>query len=281
MKLAPSVLKAKIYHKRLFPKENKFSYRLMYLALPLSKLNTLSIRPFFGANRAGIMSVWNRDHGDRKNRDLRDWVNQVLAENGVTELGGEIVLVTLPRLFGYVFNPVSFWLCHKPNGELYTVIAEVNNTFGESHNYVCVARDDGTIQPTDRFYADKEFHVSPFLDRAGHYCFKFDTLRDDFIGIGIDYFDHENRLQLQTSIAANFCPMTMSNLLRGWISSPLMSLKAISLIHWQAIKLLFKSAEYRPKPEQHRWYHTCAAGHAFDLASQQDKLKSEAKHSCT
>lgn len=275
MTRAPSVLRTRIYHKRLFPKKNQFSYRLMYLALPLGKLKSFSFWPFFSVNRASIMSFWSRDHGGRRDADLRDWAGQLLEDNGISDANGEVVLITLPRLFGYVFNPVSFWLCYKSSGELRAIIAEVNNTFGETHSYVCASHQGGDIQSEDSFYANKEFHVSPFLERTGYYRFKFDILRSAFISVRIDYFDEKDQLQLQTSIAADYRPLTLSNLFKGWLGSPLMAIKAISLIHWQAIKLFFKSAEYIPKPEQHRWYQTRAMDRTSFLQGEKFPINAE------
>ena len=274
----PSVFRAQIYHKRLFPKINRFSYRLTYLALPLSNLDRISFWPFFSVNRPSIMSFWAADHGLRENADLRIWVRALLSNNGLGDVDGEIVLITLPRLFGYVFNPVSFWVCYRKTGELGAVIAEVNNTFGETHSYVCAADDTNSVQPQDSFYADKEFHVSPFLDRTGYYRFKFDMQRRDFLSVNIDYFDEDNRLQLRTSIGGTHAPMTLASLLKGWISSPLMAIKAISLIHWQAVKLVFKSATYKPKPEQHRWYQTRARKHRSFSREESHQHQPETTH---
>src|SRR6202012_458830 len=96
----------------------------------------------FGLDRFGLLSFYNRDHGDRSGSDLASWARAVLHSAKVTNADGEIVLITLPRVLGYTFNPVSFWLCHDKTGDLRAVICEVNNTFGETHSYIC-AHPDG------------------------------------------------------------------------------------------------------------------------------------------
>ena len=263
------VLQAQIYHKRHFPKVNTFSYKLMYLALPLSRLDTLSLRRFFAVNRPALMSFWSKDHGDRTGENPRLWAEELLTRHNVEDADGEMILVTLPRFLGYVFNPVSFWMCYRKTGELRAVIAEVNNTFGETHSYLCALESGQNISSTDVFFAEKEFHVSPFLHRRGCYQFKFDTEGDVFC-IDIDYFDEDHRLQLQTSIAASRHPWSVSSLMLGWLKSPLMAFKAIFLIHWQALKLVCKSAGYKTKPEQHTWFQTRAREYApFDIKNNQ------------
>ena len=258
--LAPAVMTTRVQHKRFAPKSNAFAYKLAYLCLPLGQIDSLSALPWFATNRRALMSFWNKDHGSRQGADLRDWASEVLHKSGVEDVDGEILLVTLPRLLGYVFNPVSFWLCHRQDGQLRAVIAEVNNTFGETHVYVCAHDDGSSVLKSDCFYAPKEFHVSPFFQRDGHYRFRF-LADENQIRIHIDYFDEHGDPLLVTSIAGRCHTWSKTNLLKAWLTSPLMSLKAIALIHWQALKLLVKSARYQKKPEQHNWHHTSASSH--------------------
>ena len=264
MNISPSVLATRVQHKRFAPKANAFAYRLLYLSLPLSQLDSISAKPLFAANKRALMSFWNRDHGGRQGEDLRDWASQILGQSGIDDIDGEIVLVTLPRLFGYVFNPVSFWLCYRGTGELRAVIAEVNNTFDETHAYICAHEDGAEMTNSDCFYAPKEFHVSPFFQRDGYYRFRFLT-EENQLRIHIDYFDNQGELLLVTSIAGKTLEWSKTNLFKAWLSSPLMSIKAIGLIHWQAIKLLFKSATYQSKPKQNIWNQTVASSMGADF----------------
>lgn len=275
----PKVMQATIYHKRMFPKVNRFSYKLTYLALPLSRLENMSIGFLFRVNRPAILSFWGSDHGDKRSANLRGWVDRLLLSNDIDDVDGEIVLITMPRLFGYVFNPVSFWLCYQKDGTLRAVIAEVNNTFGETHSYVCAAEDRRTISASDCFYADKDFHVSPFLQRNGYYRFVFDSSEKKF-NVRIDYFNAENSLQLETSISASCSAWSRSNLMIGWVKSPLMALKAIFLIHWQALKLVFRSAGYKPKPIQNQFLQTRATERAPHILEGKTTIDVLEEHSC-
>ncbi len=241
----PSLLTAKVMHRRLFPKENGFTYGIYYYALPLSRLEDLPV----ARNRWRPVSFYERDHGNRDGGDLRVWVQDILAQYNVHEADGEIVLIAMPRIFGYVFNPVSFWLCHDQSGGLRAVICEVNNTFGETHSYLCARADHGVIDRGDRLVAQKLFHVSPFLKREGHYEFRFDVRTDKFAAF-IDFYDGHGDKQLATSLTGHYQTLTPAAVRTAFWRYPLVTFRAISLIHWQALKLIFKGIRHIRKPVQ-------------------------------
>ena len=226
-------------HKRFFPKENAFSYGVYYLALPLP---TPPIRGFFN-------SFYPKDLGARDGSDPSIWLRQILKDYGLNEKIKDIVLVTMPRVMGYVFNPVSFYLCLDEHQELRAVLCEVHNTFGEQHSYLCALPDHRVITGEDWLRADKVFHVSPFLERHGEYTFRFD-LRDDKMGIWIDFYDHDKKKQLITSLIGNFSPLDSQSLRKAFWRHPLVTLKTISLIHWQAFMLIIKGIRIITKPLQ-------------------------------
>ncbi len=157
--------------------------------------------------------------------------------------------MTMPRVLGYVFNPVSFWFCHDQQGRLRAVLCEVNNTFGETHTYVCAHPDHRPIEGNDVLVGQKDFHVSPFLARTGHYTFRFkkQTERCD---IWINYYDEQGKLQLATSLNGRFRALTKKTLRQAFWQHPLVTFKSIFLIHWQALKLVLKSAKYFKRPQQ-------------------------------
>ncbi len=230
----------RITHSRRGPRKNAFAYRALYLILPLSTLGR-DPRPFFAFNRFSLFSFHNRDHGDGKT-DLETWARQQLAHHTITEADGEIVLMTLPRILGYVFNPVSFWLCHDREGRLRAVIAEVNNTFGERHIYICHHDDHRPIAKPDWLTERKAFYVSPFLTIEGEYKFRFDVEADRF-AMAINHHDNEG-LRLTTGMSGKREPLTSARLVRAFLLNPLMPLKVIALIHWQAIRLMMKGVKY-------------------------------------
>jgi len=233
-----------VMHGRLFPRKNHFRYGIYYLALPLSKLETIPI----SHNAPGAMSFYDSDHGYGTKGTLQSWARAILEGRNIT-LDGEIVLICMPRILGYVFNPVSFWLCHDKGGALKAVLCEVHNTFGEKHTYLCAHEDGRAIAPDETMSARKIFHVSPFLKRDGHYEFRFDS-SDRAFKTWIDYFDENGQKQLVTSLAGDYQDMTQSHCFRMFWKYPLVTFKAIALIHYQAIRLLMKGIRYIPKPVQ-------------------------------
>lgn len=237
--IAPQLYTAKVMHKRLFPKENAFHYGVYYLALPLPA------DPIPG----WLASFHLKDLGRRDGSDPTPWVKGILTDYGLGEICRDIILVTMPRVLGYVFNPVSFYLCLDAAGQLRAVLCEVHNTFGEQHSYLCAHADHRPIISTDWLEAQKVFHVSPFLPTNGHYKFRFD-LQADKLGIWIDYYDVTANRQLITSLMGRFSPLTPQSLRRAFWRHPLVAVKAIVLIHWQAVKLLVKGVRYIKKPVQ-------------------------------
>lgn len=257
MAINPTIFNAKVMHKRTLPRINQFTYGVYYLACPLDRLDELEDGWRFGLNRRGILSFHTKDHGERDGTDLREWAKARLAEYNMTEANGEIVLVAMPRVLGYVFNPVSFWLCFDRQQSLRAVICEVNNTFGETHSYLCAHNDHRPIEPDDWLEGDKAFHVSPFMHREGRYRFRF-AWKYNLLGIWIDYDNADGDRQLLTSLTGALVPYGRKSRAHAFWSHPLVTFKTITLIHWQALKLVAKNIRYVPKPQQnlHRFTTT-------------------------
>lgn len=239
MVIAPQLYTASVVHKRLFPRENAFHYGVYYLALPLPA------EPVPGR----LASFHLRDVGKRDGSDPTPWVRNILSDYDLDSKTKRIILVTMPRVLGYVFNPVSFYLCLDNVNALIAVLCEVHNTFGEQHNYLCANADHAPITADQWLEAEKVFHVSPFLDRCGNYKFRFD-FTEKKLGIWIDYYDAAQQKQLITSLTGSFEPLTIQALRRAFWRHPLVAAKAIALIHWQALKLAMKSIRVVPKPAQ-------------------------------
>jgi hypothetical protein len=245
MAIDAKLIFGKVMHARLFPKTNRFLYRIFYMSLPLSKLAKLPI----AYNRAAPISFYDKDHGACDGSNLELWARNILKQFDISQADGEIVLVCMPRVLGYVFNPVSFWLCLDKQGKLRAVLSEVNNTFGECHTYICAHPDQRPIEPTDSIIAEKVFHVSPMLKREGHYEFSFDFTDQQF-KVWIDYFDGDQKKQLVTWLAGNQQTMTKTSLRQAFWLYPLVTFKAMTLIHWQALKLLTRGFAFFKKPQQ-------------------------------
>jgi len=236
---------ARIFHARLRPHRNAFRYRATYLTIPIRAF--LPGRPgaLLSIDRANLFSLRTRDYGDGVSPP-GDWIARILAEWNLPEADGEIVLMTIPRVLGYAFNPVSFWFCCDRAGGLRAVLAEVNNTFRERHSYICFHADRRPIEARDVLTARKLFHVSPFIAVKGEYCFRFSNAPDR-VAVTIDLSD-EDGLLLKTSVAGAARPLTAARLFGTLLANPFLPLKVALLIHYQAVKLFLKRVRHCRKP---------------------------------
>jgi DUF1365 family protein len=227
-------------HRRARPLVHDFTHKVWYLALDLGELDLVDRRlRLLSHNRWNVLSVLDRDHLGVPATDLEQAVRERLVADGNGDVDGRVTLVTYPRVLGYVFNPVSFYLCRDRDERLRVVLAEVHNTHGEQHVY--------TLEP-DRlrgrlFLAshEKDFYVSPFLSMDGRYEFAFSTERgrsrfviNEFEGRG---GPGDQELNLHTALALQWRPLTDRNILRALGSRPLMTLQTIGLIHLHALRL--------------------------------------------
>jgi DUF1365 family protein len=228
-------------HRRLRPAVNAFVYPVFYIQLPLRRLESANC-PFFGIDRSNLLSFHQKDHGPRDGSPLLPWITARLRERGLPD-DGEIILQTFPRLFGYVFNPVSFWFCHDREGALIAVLAEVNNTFGGTHAYLLHNPGGAPLKDGQELRADKTFHVSPFNEITGGYRFRFHLDRPAQLA-RIDYDDAEGEL-LRTAISGKPRQWRAATLLGAVLRMPLMTAGVMLRIHWQALKLWLKGVPFR------------------------------------
>jgi hypothetical protein len=230
------------YHGRKGAVANSFRYRVDYV---LADADACRGPRLFARNRGGLMSLWDADHGGAPGRGSgARWVREVLAQHRLPG-GDRLLLMAQPRVLGHVFNPVSFWLCHDAAGALRVVIAEVTNTMGDRHCYLCHRDDLAPLTRTDTVAARKLMHVSPFQPVAGGYLFRFD-IRPDRVGIWIDHSNGE--AGVYTNLIGPRLPLTAAGILRACLRRPFGSRRVLALIHWQALKLFVKGARFRRRP---------------------------------
>lgn len=245
--LAPSVCFGAVMHERHGGIVNRFVYRSAFLRLPLATLPTLRV-PLLGIDRPNLFWVRSADHGARDGSPLLPWVRALLARHGLAAMcDGEVVLHTMPRVLGYVFNPVSFYYCHDAAGALRAVVAEVNNTFGEHHNYLVHHDDLRPIQPADELRARKIFHVSPFFPTRGEYRFRFSS-QGTVHTVTVDLWEDGAR-RLATRVSGSARPLNAASLGRWLVRQPLATFAVVVRIHWQALRLAVKGADFRRKPQ--------------------------------
>lgn len=250
--LRPTICFGHVRHARLRPVRNAFRYGVYFIRLPLRAIGQDSFGTrLFSRNRFNLLSFYDSDHGDGR-QPLIDWIDGLLKAEGIDDADGEIWLQAFPRVLGYVFNPVSFWFCHRADGELRAILCEVRNTFGERH---CYLLDTGTsMQYGAELRAKKMFHVSPFCPIEGGYRFRFTRTVSDAgdgslerLAATIDYEDASGRLLL-TRLSGTSFALSDPAAARAFFTFPLMTFGVIARIHWQALRLWIKRVPFFTKP---------------------------------
>jgi DUF1365 family protein len=236
-----------VRHQRLRPAPHGFVYPTWFLLLPLRSLRRQPA-PLLNRNRFGWASFHDADHGDGR-ADCLSWLDEQLAAAGIADATGEAWLHTYPRLLGYAFKPVSFWYCHRADGSLAAIVAEVNNTFGGRHAYLLAGEQLASGGWGHELRAVKQFHVSPFCQIEGGYRFRFmRTGLDSPDGAGrtvarIDHDDAQGPLLL-TSVSGVLAPLTAARLRQALWRMPLLTLGVVARIHWQALRLWLKRVPF-------------------------------------
>lgn len=246
---APQLVRARVTHARKGGAVNAFNYGVEFALIPIRReARVAGFWPLFSRNRLSVFAVLDRDHGAGVG-DAGEWAQAIARAHGLDEvIDGEVWLLTQPRLFGLVFNPVSFWFMTDAAGRLRAVVAEVNNTFGERRAYCCHRPDHAPIGAADTLHVEKLMVVSPFQSQAGGYEFHFDW-RADFVAVRIEFRDEEGGGLLATLAGAR-TPMRVRSLWAALARSPFGSLRVVALIGWQAFRLRLKGERFRPRQTQ-------------------------------
>ena len=225
-----------VIHKRFKPKVHFFKYKVFSLFIDLSELNKLNDKlKFFSLNKFNLISFYEKDHGERDGSSLINWVKFNLSNNNIKTENIKIKLLCYPRILGYVFNPLSIFFIYDKNENLISILYEVKNTFGEQHTYVFKI----DIKNKQIFNnCKKKFYVSPFMDLESKYFFKV-LIPNERLSVIIDQRDKEGKL-LFASQDGERVKLSSKNLLISYLKHPLMTLKIISAIHYEALKLWIK-----------------------------------------
>ncbi|CAN5140602.1 DUF1365 domain-containing protein [soil metagenome] len=229
--------------------KHRLAYRVFSLLIDIDELPRLDRElRLFSLNRFNLFSLHERDFGAGDGRSLRRYVDAQLGSAGL-ETGGAIELLTMPRILGYAFNPISIWFCHRRDGKLDAVLYEVNNTFGDRHSYL-IRVDAGQDPRVIRQACAKQLHVSPFLGLAMRYGFRIEPPSADAprLSIAVTAFDDEGPVLAALQVAERQ-PLTDRTLAGAFFTHPLLTLKVIAAIHFEALRLWLKGARFHRRPE--------------------------------
>jgi DUF1365 family protein len=234
-----------VMHRRIKPRAHKLKYRVFWMLFDLDELPHLPRRlRLFSREGFNLFGFYNRDHGDGSARPLRAQAEEHLAAAGIDLDGGPIRLLCMPRILGFVFNPISVYYCHRRDGALAALLYEVHNTFGQRHSYLIAVAGDGR-QPLEQ-RCEKDFYVSPFMDMDIRYRFRVQP-PGARVTLAIEGSDAQGPV-IVASLAGEREALTDAALLRAFVLFPLMTLKVVAGIHWEAAKLWLKGLRLRPRP---------------------------------
>ena len=234
-----SVYEGAVKHWRLKPKQHRLRYSVFSFLLDIDRLDETAARlTWFSRGRFNLFSFYDCDYGTGKPRDLSGYIRGVLADAGYDDIG-RIMLLAYPRMLGYAFNPLAVYYCYDLHDRLSVMIYEVRNTFGGRHSYL-IPVEGGKIDQQ----ADKVFHVSPFNDMNMRYRFVLSE-PDENVRLFIQTADAEGPV-LNAAFAGRRSALTNGKLLSLFFRFPLMTVKVIAGIHWEALKLLSKGMRLKP-----------------------------------
>ena len=234
-----------VVHVRRRPRVHKLGYKIYSLLLDLDELETLDAElRWFSLDRFNLFSFYRRDRGDGSGRDLRVQVEAAMTAAGLVPDGGAIRLLTMPRVLGWGFNPLSIFFCYNRAGAATAILWEVDNTFGERHGYLIPVDEEagGTIHQT----CAKRLYVSPFMDMDLAYSFKVRPPGKK-LAIGIDVSDAAGLLFIARHVADRV-ELTDAAMLRAFFTLPLLTLRVVGGIHWEALKIWLKGMALRRRP---------------------------------
>ncbi len=244
-KFVSALYRGAVVHRRLRPKTHRLRYHVFNILFDLDELPALDRRlRLFSRNRFNLFSFHDRDHGDGKT-GLRPYVEAILRAHGIDSGGGPIRLLCMPRVLGFVFNPLSVYFCYRPSGNLSAILYEVSNTFGERHNYL-IPVGGNTVSAISQT-ANKRFHVSPFLPLNLHYRFRI-APPDRNVSVSVHVHDDDGLL-VAASFSAVSTVLTDETLFKTLVAYPLLTLKVVAGIHWEALRLWLKGIKVWSKPE--------------------------------
>jgi len=233
------IYKGIVTHRRFKPKRHFFSYKTFSIFFDLDELKDLEKKvSIFSLNKFNLFSFYNKDHGNRDGSDLKSWVKSTLKKFDINSKISKIRLLCFPRIFGYVFNPLSIFYCYNENAELKAILYEVKNTFNEQHTYVFPVKKSSKIITQS---CNKRFYVSPFIEMETSYNFRLAEPKET-LSIFIKQTDSKGILLSACQIGRKE-NISTKQLLINFLKHPMMTIKIIMAIHFEALRLWKKGVK--------------------------------------
>jgi len=231
-----------VVHQRFMPFKHRFKYSLISFFIYYDELTSLDASiSFFSYNKFNIFSFYDKDHGYRDHRSLKKFVKDILSNNSIKYNNLKFSILCFPRIFGYVFNPLSVIFCFEQD-ELIAILYEVKNTSNEQHTY-CFANKNFSIKTIYKHRCKKKFYVSPFIKMNCYY--KFSTqIPTDKLSLLIEQFNNNDERILIASQIGEIIYFTSATIFKSFFKNPLMTFRVIFGIHYQAIRIFFKGGQY-------------------------------------
>ena len=247
MTLASALYRGRVAHRRLRPRDHRLNYRVFWLLLDLDEIDGLDRRlRLFSRNRFNLLSFHDRDHGDGSGSALRPQVEAWMTRAGIDLDGGPIRLLTMPRVLGYVFNPISLYYCWRADGALAAMVYEVTSTFGVRHSYVIPIPPEDQAAGLIRQGAAKALYVSPFMGMEMDYEFRGHA-PGERLDLTIDGIDADGVL-ITAAMTGERRDLTDAGLMSAAAAIPLLTFKVMAAIHWEALKLWIKRVPLTRQP---------------------------------
>jgi DUF1365 family protein len=246
LSLQSALYSGRVTHTRKRPRLHRLNYRVFWLWIDLEEIDGLDkALKVFSRNRFNLLSFNDRDYGDGT-IPLRERVIGLLAEAGVDLGNGTVRLLTMPRVLGFVFNPISIYYGFGPDGRLAGMVYEVTSTFGIRHSYVLPVAAADAARGVIRQGARKALYVSPFMDMEMDYAFHGHA-PGETVDLTVVGSDSEGVL-ITAGLQGNRSDLTDRALLSAALTVPLMTLKVVAAIHWEALKLFLKGVRLTRQP---------------------------------
>ncbi|SFR62809.1 DUF1365 domain-containing protein [Thiomicrospira sp. ALE5] len=237
----------KVMHQREDPMQYRFDYHTASIKIDVDLFaQEVQDCKLLSFNRFNLLSVHTRDHGSRDGTSWREWLTGLLAEYQLPN-PAKIELICYPRIMGYAFNPLAMWYAYDNNEQLFAVVAEVSNTFGQWHHYVLkVPAETAQTSKPIQCHVNKVFHVSPFIDMDAAYHFKITPPRDKFNTFIKE--TRQNKAFFHASQNGYMAPLDTKNILKAAGFAPFSMVKVITLIHWWALKIWLAGGQFHKTP---------------------------------